>query len=567
VDERQPFSFDRKVWIVADARIDARRNLVAELAAKGRDAALSRPDAELILHAYHAWGEACVDHLSGDFAFVIWDAPHRRWFGTRDHFGIKPFYYAMTGSTVVVSNTLDCIRLHPGVSSRRNESSIADFLLFEYNRDKGETFFQEIHCIPPAHTIVWTPQGHRVRQYWSLPVDEPLRYKKLDEYTEHFRELLREAVGDRMRLPRTGVFMSGGLDSPALAATAREIKGPGSVCAFTHVFDGFGQERHYAGLVAKHLGIDILFRDCLAEGVDPNWESGGIHTNAPPANPMLLDRDWSFFQKVSGSQRVILCGEGPDAALHYEWRPYLDYLAQNHRWRSLIRESLLHMLLHRRLPLLSTIPRAMRERRQERKWTSGYPVWLNPEFETRLKLRERWAEEVPQASHPVRPVGYNALLRARWQAYFEELDPCGTGAPLEFRHPYFDIRVLRFMLAVPALPWCRRKYLLRRAMRGLLPDPILQRDKAPLYPDPWTAQAAKIGIAPINSTPELSSYVDGTKVPSGSPGTLADFRSAMQPRSLNYWLINVDRLLYTSPGGTDANGGICQAEQRRTKVL
>jgi asparagine synthase (glutamine-hydrolysing) len=550
-DEHQPFTFDHKVWIVADARIDARRDLVTQLAAKGRDASLSRPDVELILHAYHAWGEACVDHLWGDFAFVIWDAPRRQLLGARDHLGIKPFYYAMTASTVVASNTLDCIRLHPGVSSRHNESSIADFLLFEYNRDKSETFFQEIHRIPPGHTVVWTPQGRRVKQYWSLPADEPLRYPKLDDYTEHFRELLREAVSDRMRLPRTGVFMSGGLDSPALAATARDVRGDGSLCAFTYVFDGFDQERYYAGLVAKHLGIEIVFRDCLTEGVDPDWQSGNIHTSEPPANPMLLDRNWAFFQKVAGSHRVILCGEGPDAALHYEWRAYLKYLARNNRWAPLIRESLLHMLLHRRVPLLSTIPRAVRERVQEGDWTSGYPIWLNPEFEARLKLRERWAdEEVPPSSHAVRPVGYNSLVRARWQSYFEEFDPCGTGAPLEFRHPYFDIRVLRFMLAVPALPWCRRKYLLRRAMRGLLPDPILHRDKAPMYPDPWTALAEKTPFTPINGPQALSNYVDGARVLSGSPSTLANFRSAMRPRSLNYWLKNADRFLYTAEEGS-----------------
>ena len=252
---------------------------------------------------------------------------------------------------------------------------------------------------------------------------------------------------------------------------------------------------------------------------------------------MLLDRDRAYFRIVARSHRVILCGEGPDAALHYEWRPYVDYMARHHRWGSLVRESLVHVALHRRLPLLSTVPRAMREKKLERTWSSGYPAWINPEFEQRMKLAERWAEEeASPRHHDVRPVGYTALSRARWQTYFEEFDSAGTGAPMEFRHPFFDIRVLRFLLAIPALPWCRRKYIMRRAMRGMLPDMILQRDKTPLYPDPWTALAQKIGFPALDPSPGLSDYVKQSKVFVGTPGTLADFRDAIRPRSLNYWL-------------------------------
>jgi asparagine synthase (glutamine-hydrolysing) len=174
----------------------------------------------------------------------------------------------------------------------------------------------------------------------------------------------------------------------------------------------------------------------------------------------------------------------------------------------------------------------------ERIWNSGYPTWIDPEFEQRLKLAQRWAEEEasPVRHHDVRPVAYNSLLRARWQSYFEDLDSSGTGAAMEFRHPYFDIRVLRFMLAVPALPWCRRKYIMRRAMRGMLPEAILLRDKTPLYPDPWTALAQKIGFHMLDAAHDLSEYVNQSKVFVGTPSTLADFRDAIRPRSLNYWL-------------------------------
>ncbi len=116
--EQQPCSLDGQVWITADARIDDRANLIDKLAAHGREASLDVPDVELILHAYHVWGEKCVEHLLGDFAFAIWDGRERRLFCARDHFGVKPFFYAVVGGCFVFSNTLNCVRLHPGVSGR-----------------------------------------------------------------------------------------------------------------------------------------------------------------------------------------------------------------------------------------------------------------------------------------------------------------------------------------------------------------------------------------------------------------------------------------------------------------
>ena len=92
--EEQPLTFDEQVWISADARIDAREELVRELRAQGRNASLQEPDVHLILHAYHVWGTACVEHLLGDFAFVIADTRAQRLFAARDHLGVKPLFYA-----------------------------------------------------------------------------------------------------------------------------------------------------------------------------------------------------------------------------------------------------------------------------------------------------------------------------------------------------------------------------------------------------------------------------------------------------------------------------------------
>src|SRR6185369_13725568 len=157
--ERQPLSLDGKVWIVADARIDARQELIAGLRAGEQEVEAAVPDVELILRAWHVWGESCVEHLLGDFAFAIWDAGRRRLFCARDQMGVRPFFYACPGRGVIFSNTLDCIRRHPAVSCRLNDLAIADFLLFDANQDPATTVFAEIQRLPPAHTAVWDERG------------------------------------------------------------------------------------------------------------------------------------------------------------------------------------------------------------------------------------------------------------------------------------------------------------------------------------------------------------------------------------------------------------------------
>src|SRR6185369_11489285 len=106
---------------------------------------------------------------------------------------------------------------------RLNDLAIADFLLFDANQDPASTVFAEIQRLPPAHTAVWDERGLVLRKYWTLPIEEPVFYRRQRDYVAHFQELLRTAVGDRLRVGRVGVFMSGGLDSPSLAATAREL--------------------------------------------------------------------------------------------------------------------------------------------------------------------------------------------------------------------------------------------------------------------------------------------------------------------------------------------------------
>ncbi len=211
--EYQPADLEGRYWITADARLDARAELLADLQSSRFEVRPTAPDSELILNAYAIWGTACVEHLRGDFSFAVWDARNKQLFCARDHFGIKPLYYAQVRSVFVFSNTLNCVRLHPDVSAELNEAAIGDFLLFGLNYDQATTTFRAIQRLPPAHWMTISLGGLQIKRFWAPPTDGCIRYAKGEEYLEQFRDLLREAVADRLRTERVGILLSGGLDS------------------------------------------------------------------------------------------------------------------------------------------------------------------------------------------------------------------------------------------------------------------------------------------------------------------------------------------------------------------
>jgi asparagine synthase (glutamine-hydrolysing) len=542
--EEQPFTLDGRRWIVADGRVDARRDLIAELRARGQERLTSdATDVELILRAYCVWGEDCVTHLLGDFTFAVWDEPRQRLFCARDHLGVKPFFYAQLGQTVVISNTLDCIRLHPAVSRDLNDQAIADFLLFGANQEIDTTSFRDIRRLPPAHSIVWSNATARRRRYWTLPVEEPISFKRADEYSERFKELLRAALRDRLRTRRVGVLMSGGLDSPTLAAVAlsllREDSRDFFLLAITSVYDRLipDAERHYAGLVADHLKIPIRYDVRDDETSIAHWDQVSVHTPEPIDNPPAFAAGVEFSKNVAGQARVLLYGEGPDNALRYEWRPYVSHLLARRRVAPLLRALSNDLWMHRRVPLWSSIRQIASARGQRKEWLEVFPGWLNEEFAARCECRERWNARwrTPSSPHPLRPLGYDGLNTVRWQSLFEDCDISGALSHSEMRHPFLDLRLLQYMLALPAMPWCRNKLIIRRSMRTALPADVLRRKKATIHVSPDFKRVLASGFPRLVPSPDLLRYVNPGKIPS-VPKSSLELRAALRPLGLNYWL-------------------------------
>jgi asparagine synthase (glutamine-hydrolysing) len=543
--ECQPTAFEGRYWITADARLDGRAELQAALDLSESGDAHPVSDSGLILRAYAKWGSACVEHLRGDFSFAIWDAANRQLFCARDQFGIKPFYYASVDSVVVFSNTLECIRLHRAVSANLNDLAISDLLLFDIIREPGATSFADIHRLPPAHTLVCGPGGISVRRYWSLPVSAPLQHKRPGECVEQFRELLDRAVADRLRTDSAGVLMSGGLDSTTVAASAqRSLARNGSesrLCAYTEVFDSLipHEERRYAELAAKTLEIPIQFHVIDGIGLKKPQNQEDSFWPEPMHSPGS-DGGVAQLRQVAGNGRVALTGYGADPAFSSMISVHFLSLLQKKQFGRALSAAMRYLSAEGRLSRLYLRTRWQRLFAPKSN-TPSYPGWLNRDLEKQLDLRERWdaaTRSAPNAA--VRPVAYEAMVDPLWPTLFEGYDPGITRVPVEVRHPFFDLRLVDFLLALPALPWCSDKELLREAGRGVLPDRVRLRRKSPLSADPLIVLLERPESAWVDSfedVPALSRYVERRLVP--KVFRERDVWSAwihLRPLTLNYWL-------------------------------
>lgn len=543
--EHQPLRLN-DTWIVADCRLDARQALISELEAGGHHKIEGVADVELILRAYQFWEQDCLEHLLGDFAFAIWDGPRRRLFCARDQLGVKPFFFAQFESSLIFANTLDCVRQHPSVSGRLDDLAIADFLLFDMIREPGRTSFADIQRLPPAHSLVAGKEGVSVRRYWMLPVSAPIFHKRSSECVEEFRELFDRAAADRLRTKSAGVLMSGGLDSSTVAASTQRVLVRNGIdsglTAYTEIFESLipHEERRYASMVAEALRIPIQFQVNDSFGV---WEQAN-HKNHRWPEPIHLpwsDAAIGILGQVAATSRVGLTGFGGDPTLtslltaHFRQlfgnkhfgRAVADaagYLAAEGRFSRLY----IRTRLDRLFPSKGSLPQ--------------YPPWLNPELEKRFGLRERW-ETMKGAAAPkgaVRPVAYKAMVDPMWGVLFDIYDPGVTRIPVEVRHPFFDLRVVNFLLALPALPWCSDKELLRESAKGVLPDAVRLRRKSPLRADPLIALLERQESSWVDSfqaVPELGRYVERHLIPKVFKEK--DVWSAwihLRPLSLNFWL-------------------------------
>lgn len=552
--EQQPAQLDGRLWIVADVRLDARKELINELKGANQDVRSNAPDCELVLHAYAAWGSASMDRLRGDFSFAIWDAGHQQLFCARDHFGIKPFYYAQLGEIFLCSNTLNCIRLHPHVSDALNDAAIGDFLLFGLNYDSATTTFRDIQRLPPAHSLTASPQGLQIQRYWAPPTEGRIRYAKPAEYVENFQSILETAVKDRLRTERVGILLSGGLDSSSVAAVAKGIGTKNAqfteIRGYTYVYEWLIPDREgdYAREVSEFLRIPVKFIGMDEAELFSRLDDREVNWPEPIESPFLAAIS-DAYRKISMDCRILLSGEGSDNLMDFQMWPYVGDLRRQGEWRRLLTE-VANYLWVRPFPWRGIRARTLRLIRKAPS-RPAYPNWLAPEFSRCMNLEARWKEQnqLPKSwrAHPIHPRGHGSLSLPQWTHMFEQADPGATGYPVETCYPFLDLRMVNYLLAIPPFPWFFNKTLLREVMAERLPERVRTRPKTPLQGDPMLAriQLPDGRWKGMSLCVELDRYVDRSALKALHGKMNAEQASSnARPYCLNIWLQSARRIRY-----------------------
>jgi asparagine synthase (glutamine-hydrolysing) len=502
---------DQSYWLIGRVRLDRRQELSVALSLDIRTAEI--PDALLCLRAYERWGDHFLDHLRGDFCFVIWDEHRCKLSCARDQLGVRPLFYARVGCNWHISDSLENIASLNDVDLELDKYWIADFLGVGYCLDSNRTVYKNITRVPPAHVVSLSDNRTSVQKYWTLEVREPLFYPKSNQYIEHFQELLSIAIADRLPLNGTGISLSGGLDSSTLAALTLKVAGdPSRIVAHNRHFEILtpDEEKKYSALVADSLGIEIVHRAVDDVFYDCDWFTRDVRTPEPHLSVTNAITERLVAEEMSCYSKVWFYGEGPDNALQFEWRPYLQSLAERRDWGQLAIATVGYFRGKELREWRATVKRAFSRGVAKSNAGNEKIAWLNESFARDVNFFDRLEEDRCQSfsNHPWHPRALASFKSPIWQSFLEPFDPAMSGTPLDWRHPYLDLRVLTFLLSVPPVPWARRKRLLRDSMRGVLPDVIVNRDKTPLASDLAEILMRKHPLPKLACDSPIWSYLD-----------------------------------------------------------
>lgn len=505
----QPLSNeDGSVWVVYNGEIYNHAELREKMLAHGHTYR-THSDTESIVHLYEEYGQDCVKHLRGMFAFVIWDKLRHTLFAARDRLGIKPFYYRLQEGTFIFGSEIKALLAYPGVSAEFNAAVLPEYLAFGYVAGE-ETLFSGIRKLPAGHTLELSENGGlSIRRYWDLSVADDPQSRDRDYYVRRYRELLEDAVSSHLMsdVP-LGVFLSGGLDSSTVAAlTAKNRRDPIQTFAV-----GYGEQAYselpYARIVANHIGsqhheVQVTrqqFFDTLPEVI---WHED---------EPVCWTSSVALYHLAKFSREhvtVVLTGEGSDETLagytRYAWTVWNARMDTVYRritpsaLRAFVREQI------QSAKLGATLRRKLEHTCLGRDGGS-WPSFYFDNFYSAFSSNEQKQLLSPELQHYTdstyagsmafweRSSGtiLKRLLYTDINTYLVELlmkqDQMSMSASLESRVPFLDHPLVEFAASIPssfALKGLEGKNILKSAVEDLLPHSIIYRKKMG-FPTPWS---------------------------------------------------------------------------------
>ena len=453
----------------------------------------------MVLRAYLEWGEEFAERVHGMFALAIWDSRRRKLVLARDRLGKKPLYYFVRGSRVIFGSELKALLAHGAVPRELDAEALVQYLACEYVPAPA-SILRSVRKLPAAHVAVLDERGFRLRRYWQVPPPSHERITAKDAAQELFR-LLDRAVAKRLvaDVP-VGVFLSGGIDSTSIAALAVRHKKPLQTFSIGFVEESF-DESPWARLAAERLGTDHVSEKFSGQDCLDLIPAAAAQLDEPFADPsflptLLLSR---FTRK---HVKVALAGDGGDE-LFAGYDPFLAHRPASlvARFPNPVRAALRTVVQHlpvssRNMSLDFRLKQFLRgvDAEPSLRHASWIASFLPAEIGNVLEpgLRPLASPEVAfrqvlddavlggAAAGSVDEALRYYLTRYLADDILVKADRASMAASLELRAPYLDTDVVEF---AARLPWrlkmslTRTKLILKRALRGVVPDEILARPK------------------------------------------------------------------------------------------
>jgi asparagine synthase (glutamine-hydrolysing) len=475
--------------IVFDGRLDNRDDLERALGA-----APGVSDAELTLAAYAKWAHRAPGCLVGDFAFVIWDVAERTLVCARDAMGQRSLFYGSVPGGTVVGSEPQQVLAHPRFAAAVNEGAVAEYLT-RTPASVEETVWTGVTRLPPAHTLVVSNAGVRRWRYWDLDPDARIECARDEEYADRFLELFRTAIACRTRgAASVGVFLSGGLDSSAVAGVAQVLaleRGELPPRAYSLLFPGLAaDETAYIDAVVDKWSLPSVRLDAHAatreemEREVARYRDLPMYPNGTVVQPLG--------RRAAAEVDVALTGLGGDewfggSLLHTTdllregrvfaaFRQFRDDVALP--GRELRHADLLRIVVSPLLP--GVVRNVVRPVAGGRRPTHD---WIRPEFARRVGLRDRLRPRPHGVWRTYAQRDIHFFVNHPLQMIGDEMeDRAAAAAGLNQSHPLHDRRLAEFGFALPeSQRWAggEIKVVMRRALTSVLPPTVLHRhDKA-----------------------------------------------------------------------------------------
>jgi asparagine synthase (glutamine-hydrolysing) len=460
------------VTAVGQVVLEGKTALARELALPADADAL-----DICVAAYLRWGDLCTDRFSGEFALALFDPRDRTLLCARDGLGIRQVFVGDGGRTVVVSNALAATWGHRAVPRDLDEKALLQFLS-EGWLEPERTAFRSVTCLAAGHTLVLRNGVPLLRRHWAFPVASGRAIRDVRAACDGYREVMRQAVADRLIVAGASILMSGGIDSTSIAAAACEVGAADRLMAFTAVYNRAPVPREWetAALAADALGVP-------QQPVAGDRHDALHYLDQPGLPPQPVDEptlsDWRGLVAAAASHAsVALYGEDGDSLF---LPPSYSGLRHTMTNGEIARDSVAFAWRRRQLPYLGL---RIRERfglvrRPPR--TPVLPPWLTREARALLAVSEPpcllGQQATPLGTHPARPRTQERLCRGVGEYMSGLISAEVTRQAIELRCPLLDRRVIAFVMQVAPIPFCQDKDLPRRAYAGALPAAVRLRPK------------------------------------------------------------------------------------------